>query len=163
MKKINRLLKYIEYFFIVIGVFACGYIIFSLAVQKDDADLGHRDGTDKIKNGVDLPDLRFKSFEKSVPPPASRDFFASVKTASAVSAARDAKTAVKGRHKVVGILIGPPAQVVIEDREKKRTYFIEQGQTQDEISLQSVDKEKFVISYKGTLLVITLKEKSAEF
>ena len=51
--------------------------------------------------------------------------------------------------KVVGILIGHPSQIIIEDSAIHKTYFIDEGNPQAGFSILKVEKDQIIINYQG--------------
>ena len=161
MNKFIRFLKLFERFLILLIFLSFFYILFCLFVQKEKSVVFENPQTDPGSNDGDVSDVKFSFSERSVSSVESRDFFTSVK--STESQVQDAGLSTRKDHKIVGILIGPPAQIVIENKVNHKTLFLLEGQTQDDISLQSVDKSQIRLKYKGVLLTIKLNGNSFEF
>ena len=51
--------------------------------------------------------------------------------------------------KIVGILIGHPSQIIIEDTFASKTYFIDENDPQAGIKIVSAAKDQIVINYQG--------------
>lgn len=58
-------------------------------------------------------------------------------------------TAIPSHLKVVGVLIGNPSEVIIEDTNAKQTYFIREGKPQAGIGIEEVNRNEIVIKVEG--------------
>jgi hypothetical protein len=89
-----------------------------------------------------------------------RDIFqAKAETAISSGQAAAAPTGeLPANLKVVGILVGRPSQIIIEDATIRQTYFINEGETQGGIRLQRVDPDKFVINYLDQDIAININQ-----
>jgi hypothetical protein len=56
--------------------------------------------------------------------------------------------------KVVAVVVDGAVQVVIEDVNLKKTFFIEQGLEKDGFRIERIDGRKIFLSYYGTMYVI---------
>ncbi|MBF0593570.1 MAG: hypothetical protein HQL22_01235 [Candidatus Omnitrophica bacterium] len=59
--------------------------------------------------------------------------------------------------RVVAILLGKPAQVVLEDTSINKTYFVTEGKDNDGIGLSRLDKNTVVVNYHGQNVPVALK------
>jgi len=67
--------------------------------------------------------------------------------------------ALPSNLKVVGIILGKPVEVVLEDTALHQTIFIKQGQINNNISIEKVDGQQLILNYQGQQVSILLKEK----
>jgi hypothetical protein len=61
-------------------------------------------------------------------------------------------------HRIVGIVIGDPSEVIIENARSQQTMFLEEGQTQGDISIEKIVGNTVRLKYKGVLLESALTE-----
>ncbi len=103
-----------------------------------------------------LPSL--PSYENYASKINRRDLFSSSTVSTDLSTLTAAPGALPGDLKVVGIVVGNPSEVIIENTISHQTLFIQQGKETDGISIQKVQAHQVILSYKGESVVIPLKE-----
>lgn len=87
-----------------------------------------------------------------------RDLFSSSTVSTDLSTLTAAPGALPGDLKVVGIVVGNPSEVIIENTTSHQTLFIQQGKETDGISIQKVQAHQVILTYKGESVAIPLKE-----
>ena len=97
-----------------------------------------------------LPVFDLKPFETSTTTQQVRDIFSlTPPAASSGSAENTPKGQLPDHLKVVGVLIGHPSQIIIEDSSSNNTYFIDEGQAQDGIKIVKALRNQITINYQG--------------
>ena len=61
-------------------------------------------------------------------------------------------------YKIVGIVLGKPSEVVIEDTSLKQTLFMLEGETQGDIKVEHIDKDGVTLIFQGQTQQLKIKE-----
>jgi hypothetical protein len=61
-----------------------------------------------------------------------------------------------GNFKIVGILIGRPSEVIIEDTQMQQTYFVKEGDASGPIQVFDVSQNRAVVTYQGQTFEVNL-------
>jgi type II secretory pathway component PulC len=101
----------------------------------------------------------YESFAQQL---AARDIFSSSPQASAFVPSAGTSE-LPANLKVVGIVVGTPSEVIIEDTSARQTYFIIQGQSEAGITLESIKDGQVLLSYQGNRVVVKIKDPRANF
>jgi hypothetical protein len=157
----SKILKNLEYLFLIVTFMTIAYIgHFFFSNKKPD----YATVPAPVKSSKSVPEqvvnLDLKPYEFYARSIENRDIFT---TTSASTSGGDAlkPTIPAGQLppnlKVVGLDLGPKAQVIIEDVNSNQTYFITQAKSEIGISIQSVEKDKISLNYQGQRIEIGLK------
>jgi type II secretory pathway component PulC len=60
--------------------------------------------------------------------------------------------------KVVGIIVGKPSEVVIEDTKAQQTFFIQEGDNIGDFAMQRLGEDKIIIKYQGQNFQIPIRQ-----
>ena len=60
--------------------------------------------------------------------------------------------------KVVGVIIGRPSEVIVEDAQTQQTYFIKDGETTGPFRVVHASKESIGLEYQGQLFEVGLHQ-----
>ncbi len=60
--------------------------------------------------------------------------------------------------RVLALMLGKPARVVLEDAAASKTYFLTEGQDSDGITLSRLDRNTVVVDYRGQKVPVSLKQ-----
>jgi len=135
----------------------CAYVVFFLYFKKQDTSNSINNSnveTQKIAVLAPSPlvDLNYMGGYSNG---QARDIFTIV---TDVQSTGNVDSTPKGQlpdHlKVVGLIIGHPSQIIIEDSMVNQTYFIEEGKPQAGINIVKVDPDKMIINYQGQSIPI---------
>ena len=88
---------------------------------------------------------------------AGRDIFSSVSPAVSAFTQPVSESELPANLKVVGVVIGQPSEIIIEDTSARQTYFILEGQSQGGIMLQRISNGQAVLSYQGKNIIVKVK------
>ena len=139
---------------IVLTLGCCAYVgLFFFS--KDKGNSLPENTTVASPKGVDLiapvPSLtlNLKNYQETGDMAPVRDIFSlAAPNPSGVSTSTP-KGQLPDHLKVVGILIAHPSQIIVEDTSLNTTFFIDEGQTQDGISLAKVSHDQVTVNYQG--------------
>jgi hypothetical protein len=51
--------------------------------------------------------------------------------------------------KIVGVIVGKPTDLVVEDSQSGQTYFLTEGSTRGELTFSKIEQDKLFIQYRG--------------
>ena len=57
---------------------------------------------------------------------------------------------------IVGVVIGHPSEVIIEDTQANQTFFVKEGQTVGAITLERASKQRVSLMYQGQPIEVEL-------
>ena len=166
LEQITSRLKFIEIAALAAMVSVLVYIVFALKSGNpvefhwaDDKILPQPVSGGNIQDGLKLPrpfdfyssqinqrDV-FSTAALNAPPPAS------TQTAAAASG-----PALPLNYKIVGIVLGDPSEVVIEDTNLKQTLFFVEGETRGDIKIEHISQGGVAINYQGQTQQLKIKE-----
>jgi len=129
------------------------YVIFFLFFKGHDNDSLPSPqgavGASNVALVAPSPGFDLKPYDVSVGAQA-RDIFSLDSSVGPSGAVENTPKGQLPEHlKIVGILVGNPSQVIIEDGFAKKTYFIDEGTAQAGIKIVQVSKERVIINYQG--------------
>ena len=138
----------------------CVYVIFFLFFKdRDNAmpQIGQGAvGANNIALIAPSPVLDMKPYDASVGTQA-RDIFSLDTSVGPSGAVENTPKGQLPEHlKIVGILIGSPSQIIIEDEFVKKTYFIDEGTSQAGIKIEQVNKDRMLINYQGQDITVPI-------
>jgi len=79
-------------------------------------------------------------------------------TVSSSNAVSVTTSALPDHVKVVGIIVGKPSEIVIEDTQTQQTFFIQEGQAQGDFAMERVDNGRVIVSFRGQNFQIPLSQ-----
>jgi len=134
----------------VLTLASCVYIAFFIAFKfqenpvifNNSAPIGQRPILNEPSTVLDL-----KPYNPSIG--QERDVFSLASEAPSGTIINTPKGQLPNNLKVVGILIGHPSQIIIEDSLSNKTYFINEGNVQAGIRIEQVSVDKMIINYQG--------------
>ena len=140
----------------------CVYVVFFLFFKgRENPILESGQGAVSASNAALIlpsPAIDLKPYDASTGDQA-RDIFT---LDSSVGPSGTVENTPKGQlpeHlKVVGILIGSPSQIIIEDNFAKKTYFINEGSAQAGIKIKQVSKDRMIINYQGQDITVPVSK-----
>jgi hypothetical protein len=152
-------------FIFFITVFSLAGLIFSVYQFKPWQDFVVDGGSVSVKEISD----QFSSWADAVlnaqgeePYKSHVDVFSTGATMNGEAATSNAELTPTGQlpdHiKVVAVMRGAVATVVIEDTAKARTYFLEEKKTEGEFRLMSVNATRAILMYQGQTIEVSLKK-----
>lgn len=149
-------LKVLNKGLIVIAVVLTGYLIVDFVFKQPDINLLYDRATAKKRRillekpeeikGEVRPFLHYLEMVQR------RDSFSPVELKKAKEEAEVKKTDLSERAKdlsLVGIAWGRKPQAMIEDKQAEKTYFLKAGQTINEFTIETILKDRVILSYKG--------------
>ena len=110
-----------------------------------------------VNSTIDLPvPLPYESYASKI---KKRNVFSSSIDSSELNLANAVKPGTLPSHlKVVGIVVGDPTEVILEDTNSRQTFFIRQGHEENGMSIQKVESNQVILNYQGQAVTIPLKE-----
>lgn len=60
--------------------------------------------------------------------------------------------------KIVGIIVGTPSQVIIEDAQAKQTYFLNEGDTQAGVTVKHINSDQVVLAFQGQDIAVAFTQ-----
>jgi type II secretory pathway component PulC len=87
----------------------------------------------------------------------SRDIFSSVAPSVSAFVPSAGESELPVNLKIVGIVVGTPSEIIVEDSSAHQTYFILEGQSQAGITLQRISDGQVLLSFQGKNIVVQLK------
>lgn len=154
-----KLLKNLEYFFILLTILCIGYVgSFYLSQNKmtdNQAAVSTADSADvNADDRVDVQDLKpYDFYAKQID---TRDVFIPLKQAKPVEV-KSFGGQLPSNFKVVGIILAKPVQVIIEDQTAHQTYFITEDAPVNGIGIKSVSGDAIVLNYQGQSIQVNIK------
>jgi len=132
-------------------------ILFSLSKNQDDA-ISDKNNIVPAK-GIGLitpsPVFDLQPYEASANSQA-RDIFSLATTTPSGAVESTPKGQLPDHLKVVGILIGHPSQIVIEDTSSNSSYFVDEAHPQGGIKMVKVGHDQMVINYQGQDIIVPI-------
>ncbi len=157
MRNVSRIL------IVVIGALLF-YAVYFLVSHKDRVDVVSpvsEDAAEKDLTDKTVAESRpYSDYVRAAP---GRDIFIS---APDTPAEQKGAVDVKGsnaQHRIVGLLIGKNSEVAIENTGQQKTYFIQEGQTEDGVSFQRVENGQIWLSYQGKTFSVKAKDGRVDF
>ena len=138
-----------------IGVFVAHRKGNDLSVAADPA--GDREA-DAVTDSIVPADDSLESYTNKI---ASRDIFSSA-SPSVPFVPSAGETELPVNLKVVGIVVGKPSEIIIEDSSVHQTYFIPEGQSQGGITLQKISDGSALLLSQGKTVVVKIKGTRAD-
>ena len=164
MNPSDNVLKIVEQILVVIVAACLCYVVFFIMTRQQNVSM------QAVTASVAVQEPNFEEALAHVFPGLSnndamgveegRDIFSSASRLPAAAVALSGN-GLPDNYKVVGIIVGNPSEVVIEDNQTKQTYFIQQGQTQGGISLERVENGQAFLNYQGKEIAIKVKDAGA--
>lgn len=150
IRKINGLLTF---FTVLVGIyFVISSVLLAWHMSVVPGFSFKGESTVKIEALKQASQLKAINFylEKS----RSRDIFKIGKQSSEESAppqetSKAEQESITNKYKLVGISWSDNPDVMIEDTQAQKTYFLKRGQSIDSVKLQAIFKDKVVLSYRG--------------
>jgi len=155
------LIRIAQQFFILIAVAAIGYIGFFLwASQKENTTpLPLETMTSSVANALPAEELiPVKPFSLYAAQIKERDLFNVTVKPVEEPKEKIVDGQLPSHLKVVGIALGNPTQVVIENTMEQQTFFIAQGQEKDGIMIDHIDRHAVFLNYQGHLVEVNLRQ-----
>jgi len=155
------IIRLVQRLSIFVTVVCCAYVIFFLFFKNHDTFIPENT-SDVPANGVVLPSptpvFDLKHFDASVGAQA-RDIFSMTTMGNPTGVVeRPAKGQLPEHLKIVGILIGHPSQIIIEDTLAGKTYFIDETSPQAGIKIVRVLQDQMIINYQGQDIPVPVKK-----
>jgi len=147
---------------IVLTLGCCVYVVLFLFSKNRD-NLMSENNTMTSNKGTEMvspplsPVFNLKPFDASTDVQV-RDIFSLTAPTSSGAVEKTLKGQLPDHLKIVGILIGHPSQIVIEDSGSNTTYFIDEGHSQDGIKIVSVGKDMLTVNYQGQDIIVPVKK-----
>jgi type II secretory pathway component PulC len=145
-------------FFIFLTVSCALYAVYFMFIQSRSPEVEVRQKTEEIvvpKVVLDVP------IDESVYTNIqNRNIFSSAAAQPANAGANNVSTPtgqLPAHLKVVGLVIGEPSQVIIEDTTLSQTHFISEGHPQAGISIARVNKNEIIINYQGETISLPIQ------
>jgi len=89
----------------------------------------------------------------------ARDIFSLNSAAPSGAVENTPKGQLPDHLKIVGILVSHPSQIVIEDTLANKTFFINEGESQDGIRIGRVSKDQMLINYQGQNITVPITKR----
>lgn len=138
-----RLIKWASIVTVIVGLLYIGYAMMinqRQSILPNDQDAILEDSAAKPEVFQEAISLESPELLEQ------RDIFSS-KPIVGTSTDQSAEGELPSNLKVVGILVGHPSQIIVENIMLKETYFINEGETQGGVRLERVYPDKIVINY----------------
>jgi len=154
-----KLLKNLEYFFLLLTVVCVGYIGYFFLTQHKTIDVSLPLPSVKLQelDSADETTQELRPYDFYAKQINGRDVFVAPKQVKTIERTGLAAGQLPVNFKVVGIVLANPAQVVIEDQTAHQTYFVSQDSPSNGISIKYVLKDKIVLEYQNQNIDIKIK------
>jgi type II secretory pathway component PulC len=156
------IVRLIQRLAMILTLGCCVYVIvFLLSKSKDNSMSENSSVVSSKETGLLSPSPVFdlKPYDAQAAGAQSRDIFSLAADVSPSGAVENTPKGQLPDHlKIVGILIGHPSQVIIEDEFSKKTYFIDEGNPQGGIKIVQVSHDQMVINYQGQNIFIPVNK-----
>lgn len=158
MITLDALLKLLQFLLFCVLLSALGFIASYQINRKDQAivipRLMVKAGT--VEHTIVFPESQ--PFEKIADKIQDRDIFTRVSSQPDVTTANPTGQ-LPANIKVVGIIIGKPSQVVLEDSQQKSTQFIVEGQKPiNGVNFERIEKGVIYLNYQGQVIPIHIEK-----
>jgi type II secretory pathway component PulC len=156
-----KLLKNIEYFFLLLTILCLGYIGRFFLSQRSNVDPQVLMSTTKnmdVNTKEEAGGRELKPYSFYAQQIDSRDIFAAVKQVNNVEKVVATEGLLPDSFKVVGIVFAKPVQVIIENQKDHQTYFITEDNPVNGISIKNIVNNQIFLSYQGQTIKVNAKE-----
>jgi hypothetical protein len=155
------IIRLIQRLSMVLTLGCCVYVIFFLFFNGRDDSMSENSQAVPVKSIALVspsPVFDLKPYDVAVGAQA-RDIFSLDTSVGPSGAVENTPKGQLPEHlKIVGILIGDPSQIIIEDAFAKKTYFINEGSAQAGIKIVQASKERMVINYQGQDIIVPVSK-----
>lgn len=156
----SPIIRWIQYVSIILTLACLAYVVFFMFFKAKDNPAPIDKGAFVAKNTSlvpPLPTFDLKPFVSSSG--QMRDVFSLTQEVSPTGAVVNTPKGQLPDHlKVVGIVIGHPSQIIIEDSFNHQTYFIDEGTPQNGIKIAQVQKKQMIINYQGQNISVPISK-----
>jgi len=163
MYKINpfpiSIIRWVQLLSMILTICCCAYVVLFLMLKNQENFIGGNAAVSpKDAELIESPmTFDLKPFDASNNAQARDIFSLTVPSPTAVMPSTP-KGQLPDHLKVVGILVGKPSQIVIEDTSVSSTYFINEGHPQNGIRIVRVEPNQMVINYQGQDIDISISK-----
>jgi type II secretory pathway component PulC len=138
------------------------YVIFFLLFKNQENSIPENNSNVSTKGiGLVLPSPVFDltPYQETGQIDQARDIFSlPTNIAPSGTVENTPKGQLPGHLKVVGIAVGHPSQIVIEDSFANKTYFVDEGNPQAGIKIVKVSKDQMIINYQGQDIAVPINK-----
>jgi len=145
------IIRWVQRLSMLLTVICCIYVVVFLIFKIHDNSLTTNAMTDTIQNAPAPAPLVLDMKANDIPSNApARDIFSLAQDAAPTGNVDSTPKGQLPSHlKVVGIVVGHPSQIIIEDSSANKTYFIDENTPQGDIKIVKVSKKLMIINYQG--------------
>ena len=159
------ILKTIEGALVLTVCIVIGYIAFALFLKKDQLRIPNEvyHAAVPAAEGQEPSTLQsLKPYSFYAEELEKKDIFGFVAPGSVKGAGakgpESAKVELPSNFKIVGVIVGHPSEVIIEDTQAKETFFLQEGKQLGDFEIEHAEKEKVALKYQGKSFNVDLKK-----